>query len=131
MNVKLNMSEHPCSWCDTDKPATYEITVDGWTDHACLDHAALHFPDSGITPANGVTYARTHLLSSSREIVSAMAAYVGKEMTAHVYDRGTVKPCRILLVSVGGDCVAFWYKGKRFTMDAFDVFGNQCTHVHN
>lgn len=131
MEIKLNMSDTACSWCDSNKHATYEITVDGWADYACREHAVQFFPESDLAPAREVAYVRTHLMTDSREIVAAMAAHVGKEMTVHVYDRGAVKKCHVLLAAVGGDRVAFWCKGSRFNMDAFDVFANRCTHVYN
>lgn len=75
-------------------------------------------------------YVHTHLMDAE-EIATAMHLHLGKEVSASIYDRRAVKRRRIVLAAIGGRNVAFWYAKQRFVMDLEDVFGNECTHVHN
>jgi len=74
----------------------------------------------------------THLAKSSEEIVDMMAEHVGQEMITTLTNAvGALVRQRITLAAVGGKNVAFWTGGKRFTMDAFDAFGQATTLVHH
>lgn len=76
-------------------------------------------------------YVHGHLADDRAAIVSAFTPYVGRNMTAHIWDRSALKTRRIRLESAKGTNVTFTYGSRRFTMDAFDVLGQRCTIVHD
>lgn len=43
MTLGINFARRCCDWCGA--PATYWVTVDGWTDYACRRHLIQHFPN--------------------------------------------------------------------------------------
>lgn len=78
-------------------------------------------------------YVHTHKADTAADLVGPMRQYVGREMLAHIADRGALKPCRITLDAVDGSAgtATFTFKGRQFTDGLFNVFGHRCTHVFN
>lgn len=82
-----------------------------------------------VSRSSGIVYLHTHLADSNEQLAEVVAEFIGRTMLAYIWDRGAVKPCRITLLDVSGTAAVFDFKGRRFVMDVWDVFGNDCTKI--